>query len=140
MFEYSCIVRRVVDGDTVDLTIDLGFSIFHKARVRLVGIDAPECRTRDLDHKARGLLSKKYVEVLLKSAKEIKVLTELDSKGKFGRVLGTLWADENCINALLVANNYAVKYYGQNKQEVAIVHAENREKLIERGVFDPDMI
>jgi len=91
MFEYSCKVRRVVDGDTVDLTMDLGFSIFHKARVRLVGIDAPECRSLDLDHKARGLLSKQFVEDRLKGAKKVKVLTELE-KGKFGRVLGTVWA------------------------------------------------
>ena len=139
MFEYSCKVRRVVDGDTVDLTMDLGFSIFHKARVRLVGIDAPECRSLDLDHKARGMLSKQFVEDRLKGAKKVKVLTELE-KGKFGRVLGTVWADEQCINALLVAHNHAVKYDGENKETVAEAHAYNREKLIERGEFDPDMV
>ena len=140
MFEYFCKVKKVVDGDTVDLTIDLGFSIFHKARVRLAGVDTPECRTRDLVQKARGLISKHYVEDQLNSAKEIKVVTELDRKGKFGRVLGTLWADGDCINALLVANNYAVKYQSQNKKEVVKAHAYNREKLIERGEFDPDMV
>tara|TARA_Y100000310_G_C20435313_1_gene693431 strand:+ start:311 stop:733 length:423 start_codon:yes stop_codon:yes gene_type:complete len=140
MFEYFCTKDwRVVDGDTVDLTIDLGFSVFHKARIRLAGIDAPECRSRDLDHKARGLISKHYVEDRLNSAKEIKVLTELE-KGKFRRVLGTVWADEQCINALLVAHNYAVKYDGEHKDTVAKAHAYNREKLIERGEFDPDMV
>jgi len=139
MFEYFCKVKKVVDGDTVDLTIDLGFSIFHKARVRLAGVDTPECRTRDLDQKARGLISKHYVEDRLNSAKEIKVLTELE-KGKFRRVLGTVWADEQCINALLVAHNYAVKYDGEHKDTVAEAHAYNREKLIERGEFDPDMV
>jgi len=140
MFEYFCTKDwRVVDGDTVDLTIDLGFSTFHKARIRLAGVDAPECRTLDLDHKARGLISKHYVEDRLNSAKEIKVLTELE-KGKYRRVLGTIWADEQCINALLVAHNYAVKYDGENKDAVAEAHAYNREKLIERGEFDPDMV
>ena len=61
MFEYNCQIARVVDGDTVDVIIDCGFSIFHKARVRMYGIDTPESRTRDKDEKARGLMSKDFL-------------------------------------------------------------------------------
>ena len=89
MYEYKCEVTRVVDGDTVDCVLDLGFSILHKCRVRLYGIDTPESRTRDLDEKARGKLAAKFLQDSIDSGKDIVLRSELkDSKGKYGRVLG----------------------------------------------------
>ena len=66
MYEYNCTVNRIVDGDTIDVTLDLGFSVLYKSRVRLYGIDTPESRTRDKDEKVRGLLSKEFLKLNLK--------------------------------------------------------------------------
>ena len=86
MYEYNCQVDRVVDGDTIDVTLDLGFSILHKCRVRLYGIDTPESRTRDLEEKARGKLSKKYLQDKINQGKQIVIQTKLkDSKGSHDR-------------------------------------------------------
>ena len=84
MYEYKCEVDRVVDGDTVDVIIDCGFSIFHKVRVRMYGIDTPESRTRDKDEKARGLMSKDFLVKEL-SKGDVVIKTKKDKKGKFGR-------------------------------------------------------
>ena len=118
MYEYSAAVLRVVDGDTVDMLIDCGFSTFRKERVRLYGIDAPESRTRDKEEKKRGLAAKARLQELIKNTKKkIIIKTELDKKGKYGRILGVLW-DENKrknFNTLLVAEGHAVKYKGGKK-------------------------
>ena len=138
MYEYKCEIDRVVDGDTVDVILDLGFSILHKARVRLYAVDTPECRTRDKDEKARGLLAKNFILQAVKAGKKFVIQTHLkDSKGKFGRVLGTLVIDELNINEALVDNYLAVAYYGQNKNDVEVSHQLNRNKLIETGLFTP---
>jgi micrococcal nuclease len=118
MYEYRAEVLRVVDGDTVDMLIDCGFSTFRKERVRLYGIDAPESRTRDKEEKKRGLAAKARLQELIKNTKKkIIIKTELDKKGKYGRILGVLW-DENKrknFNTLLVAEGHAVKYKGGKK-------------------------
>tara|TARA_R110000824_G_scaffold98106_1_gene234166 strand:+ start:781 stop:1137 length:357 start_codon:yes stop_codon:yes gene_type:complete len=118
MYEYSAEVLRVVDGDTVDMLIDCGFSTFRKERVRLYGIDAPESRTRDKKEKIRGLAAKARLQELIKNTKKkIIIKTELDKKGKYGRILGVLW-DENKkknFNDLLVSEGHAVKYKGGKK-------------------------
>ena len=138
MYEYKCEIDRVVDGDTVDVILDLGFSILHKARVRLYAVDTPECRTRNKDEKVRGLLAKNFILQAVKAGKKFVIQTHLkDSKGKFGRVLGTLVIDELNINEALVDNYLAVAYYGQNKDDVEISHQLNRNKLIETGLFTP---
>ncbi|MCK5307097.1 MAG: thermonuclease family protein [Zetaproteobacteria bacterium] len=96
LYEYKVKeVIKVVDGDTVDVLIDLGFCTYQMHRVRLTGIDAPETRTKDLEEKARGLGTKKWLEdrltnVFLHNASELWIKTELDKRGKYGRVLGTL--------------------------------------------------
>jgi len=91
MYEYKLKVNRVIDGDTVDATIDCGFSIFIKKRIRLAKIDAPETRTRNKAEKARGLKAKQRLKELIKDNKNnLVVQTELDKTGKFGRVLGVL--------------------------------------------------
>jgi micrococcal nuclease len=94
MYEYKCNITRVVDGDTVDAEIDCGFDIIYKSRIRLYGIDTPESRTRNLDEKARGKLASQFIKDKIAEAKLVKVKTKLDKKGKFGRVLGSIIADD----------------------------------------------
>ena len=138
MYEYKCEVTRVVDGDTVDCVLDLGFSILHKCRVRLYGIDTPESRTRDLDEKARGKLASKFLQDSIDNGKDIVLRSELkDSKGKYGRVLGSIVVDDLDINKAMVANNLAVKYFGQSKSDVEAEHMINKDILIAEGAYEP---
>ncbi len=139
MYEYKCEVKRIVDGDTVDVIIDLGFSIHYSTRVRLYGIDTPESRTRDKDEKVRGFLSKYYLTDWLEKG-DVIIRTHRDKKGKFGRVLGEMVVDGKNINLLMVDENHAVKYEGQSKDDIKKEHLVNREKLIEKGVFDPNVL
>jgi len=114
VFEYKCKVDRVVDGDTVDLIVDLGFSISIKERFRLFGIDAPESRTKDLKEKLRGIESTKFlIELLENMTGDLVVTTLKDKKGKYGRWIGTLWMDrgqhtEMNINEEMVSVGHAV--------------------------------
>jgi len=136
MYEYNCTVTRVVDGDTIDVILDLGFSILHKCRVRLYGIDTPESRTRDKDEKARGKLAAKYLKDSIKNGTEIILRSKLkDSKGKYGRVLGEIIVDNININQSMIEKYLAVRYTGQSKKDVETEHLENRKKLIELGVY-----
>ena len=138
MYEYSCEVTRVVDGDTVDVILDLGFSILHKCRVRLYGIDTPESRTRDLDEKARGKMAASFLKDAIDAGQQVIIQTKLkDSKGKFGRVLGDIVVDGVNINQAMVENYHAAAYFGQNKEAINAIHASNRTKLIEMGLFTP---
>jgi micrococcal nuclease len=138
MYEYKCTIDRVVDGDTVDATLDLGFSVLYKSRVRLFGIDTPESRTRNKDEKARGKLAAKFLSDAIDKADTVVIRTELrDSRGKFGRVLGTIVCDGIDINNNMVENFMAAKYFGQNKTAIEAVHQSNRTKLIELGLFKP---
>jgi len=107
MYEYNCTLDRVVDGDTVDVNIDLGFDINFKTRVRLLGINCPEVRTRDNVQKMKGLAAKNRVKELL--VDEFIIHTVLDKRGKYGRVLGTLIVDGQDINQLLIEEGHAVK-------------------------------
>ena len=132
MYEYGCTVTRVVDGDTIDVILDLGFSILHKCRVRLYGIDTPESRTRNKDEKARGKLAAKFLEDSINNGKQVILRSKLkDSKGKYGRVLGEVIVDDININQLMVKRYLAVKYYGQSKQDIEAEHLLNRQKLID---------
>ena len=136
MYEYSCTVTRVVDGDTIDVILDLGFSVLHKCRVRLYGIDTPESRTKDEDEKARGKLAAKYLEDSINNGTEIILRSKLkDSKGKYGRVLGEIIVDNININQSMIEKYLAVKYTGQSKKDVEAEHLLNRDKLIELGKF-----
>jgi micrococcal nuclease len=139
MYEYGCKVTRVVDGDTVDCILDLGFSILHKCRVRLFAIDTPESRTRDKDEKVRGKLAAKFLKDAIDDGKKVILRTKLkDSKGKYGRVLGEVVVDDININVSMIENYLAVAYHGQNKDDVEAEHLVNRSKLIEMGVFIPN--
>ena len=121
MFEYFCKVTRVVDGDTIDVEVDLGFDILHKARVRMMGIDTPESRTRNLEEKALGLASKARLKELLASRK-VKLETSKEGKGKFGRILATVWASDKKglaeyvnINEKLIEEGHARPFFGGTK-------------------------
>jgi micrococcal nuclease len=119
MFEYYVkSVNKVVDGDTIDVVIDLGFDISFTSRVRLAGIDTPESRTKDLTEKALGLESKKYLADRIKAAKNVVIRTEkINSSEKFGRILGWLYLDgeSNSINHEMIEKGYAWGYLGDTK-------------------------
>tara|TARA_R100000149_G_scaffold65623_1_gene40778 strand:+ start:168 stop:572 length:405 start_codon:yes stop_codon:yes gene_type:complete len=132
MYEYKATIRRIVDGDTVDVDIDLGFDTWlHNQRIRLYGIDTPECRTRNKREKAHGLLAKEYVQEALVVGRTYALTTK--EKGKFGRFLGEFKTGKGLITKLLVKEGLAVPYTGQNKAEVAAMHELNRIALIEEG-------
>lgn len=137
-FCYRATVVRVVDGDTIRLDIDLGFDIvLNNQSVRLYRVDTPECRTRDLKEKAAGLLAKSVVKGFVDQGSKVVIKTSLDTKGKFGRILGTIITDEGVnINEHLINNNYAVEYYGQSKDDVNSLHQENYNELVERGELE----
>lgn len=135
-FIYNATIRRVVDGDTIDVDIDLGFGIWiHNERVRLNGVDTPECRTKDELEKQFGLLAKSVVEGFCPVGSKVLLETEMDDKGKFGRVLGTFWVDsgELNLNKFLVEERYAVAYEGQAKEDVEEAHLANFAYLTENG-------
>ena len=136
MYEYKCEVTRVVDGDTVDAIIDLGFDISYKSRVRLYGIDTPESRTRDLDEKARGKLAGKFLSDAILHADNLIIQTKLDKKGKFGRVLGVIVADDVDLNQAMIDNYLAVAYTGQSKDDIESEHLSNKQKLLELGKYE----
>ena len=135
MYEYGCKVTRVVDGDTVDVILDLGFSILHKCRVRLYGIDTPESRTRDKDEKVRGKLASKFLKDSIDNGKKVVLRSKLkDSKGKYGRVLGEIIVDNINLNVSMIEKNLAVAYFGQSKDDIEAEHLKNRDILITQGL------
>ena len=116
MYEYAIKeVVSVVDGDTIDIIIDLGFSLAKKERVRLAGIDAPESRTTNLEEKKMGLESKEFLTRRLNDCVNLKVKTEKD--GKYGRMLGWIYCGETNINEEMIYRGYAWKYDGGTKQK-----------------------
>jgi len=133
MYEYNCKIVRVIDGDSIIIDIDLGFSHWiHGESIRLYGIDTPECRTRDAEEKAAGLLAKEFVEEALHVGGTYRLQTK--EKGKFGRYLGTIYlTEETSINAALVKERLAVPYFGQSKVRVKEAHLANRLFLKEKG-------
>ena len=144
-------VTKIVDGDTLDCVFDLGFDVMFKSRVRLLGIDTPESRTRDLNEKVYGLISKKHLKswvhwAVVSDRDDIEIQVrcpEKDSRGKFGRILGEIWV--NCtedghefngwsnVNQWMCEHGYAVGYWGQNKADIADEHITNRKMLAESG-------
>lgn len=134
MYEYRVEIKRVVDGDTVDVDIDLGFGIWMRnERIRLMGIDTPESRTRDLEEKKYGLAAKKFLQNMLDDEGGITLKTDKDAEGKFGRILGTFYRTTNyadqSINDYMVEKHHAVRYYGQSKENIKEEHLANREKV-----------
>ena len=114
LFHYKATVDRVVDGDTIDVTLELGFDISYRGRIRFQGINAPESRTRDAVEKQAGLAAKRYVEDWVNGLeKRVIIQTSLDDRGKFGRILGRILNDEgDCLNDELVSLGHATLYDG----------------------------
>lgn len=134
MYEYRCKVLRIVDGDTVDVDIDLGFGIWmHRERIRVMGIDTPESRTRDLTEKAFGLAAKEFVKSLMPIGSTQIIKTQKDKTGKFGRVLGDFIIEDKLLTEHMIENYHAVPYHGENKDAVNEAHMLNRLKLLESG-------
>ena len=143
MHEYNCTIRRVVDGDTVDVDIDLGFGIWiHNERVRLFGIDTPESRTRDLEEKKAGLFAKDVVLHYLPEGSKQVLRTHKDKVGKYGRVLGefviydSLADRQTTINQFMIDHKIGVEYSGKSKDEIVKQHIENRKYLEEKHMFE----
>jgi micrococcal nuclease len=141
MYEYRATLLKIVDGDTVDVDIDLGFGvIFANQRIRLYGIDTPESRTRDLEEKKCGKLAAKYIEDHIKVDSTFTLRTRLDGKGKFGRILGELicyvpeFGREMSLNNAMIQKKLAVEYHGQSKDDIEAEHLRNREYLYEQGL------
>jgi len=132
MYEYSVKkVLAVIDGDTIDVDIDLGFNVSYTQRVRLAGIDTPESRTKDLKEKALGLEVKEYLKNKLKDAKVIVIKTELpDSSEKYGRILGWLYVDGEklSVNETMINEGYAWTYDGGTKKKDFDVLIAKRKK------------
>ncbi len=132
MYEYYVRkVENVVDGDTIDVLIDLGFDILFASRVRLAGIDTPESRTKDLAEKALGLEAKEYLKKHLKDAKSVVIKTEkMDSSEKYGRILGWVYVDGNTIslNDMMIEDGYAWGYLGDTKVKDFDALAKARKK------------
>ena len=144
MYEYRCNVVKVVDGDTVDVDIDLGFGVWLKdERVRMMGIDTPESRTSDKVEKLFGLAAKSKLKELLGKTAVLKTQVNKDGedmKGKFGRILGDFDvydADKDAwrpATDVLIETGNAVAYFGGSKEEVQAKHMVNREKLLRENV------
>ena len=137
MYEYKCKIIKVVDGDTVDVDLDLGFGVWlRNERVRIMGIDTPESRTSDKVEKVFGLAAKARLISLLgaDAILETQVHKGENMKGKFGRVLGNFVSinGEKCA-AVLVREGHAVAYQGGSKENVASKHLANRERLVSEG-------
>ena len=135
MYEYKCKVLRIVDGDTVDVDIDLGFGVWlHKERVRIMGIDTPESRTSDKVEKVFGLAAKERLISLL--GEDAILDTQVskkgeDMKGKFGRILGDFMYRGKLVSKILCEEGYAVPYFGGSKTKIKAKHLKNRQKLID---------
>lgn len=139
MYEYRATVLKVIDGDTVDVDIDLGFGIWlRNERIRVAGIDTPESRTSDREEKKFGLAAKARVKELLKEENLI-LKTEIDrsgedAKGKFGRILGDFVLGNTTLGQTLISEGHAVPYHGQSKEDVQAAHMANRLRLLKEGV------
>lgn len=142
MYTYKCRINKVLDGDTVDIDLDLGFNIvLANQRVRMIGVDTPESRTTNKEEKPRGLLSKKKLAEKLPTGAWVKIQTHKDdgNDDKFGRILGEfILEDGTNVNQWLIENNYAVPYQGENKELVQEAHQSNKKKLIARGELPKD--
>jgi len=142
MYEYRVNVVKVVDGDTVDVDIDLGFGVWLKdERVRIMGIDTPESRTSDKVEKKFGLAAKARLKSLLGKQAILKTQVDKsgeDMKGKFGRILGDFVSEDGrMVTEVMIAEGHCVPYFGGSKEDVQAQHMRNRERLIAEGIVKP---
>ena len=142
MYEYKCKIRKVVDGDTVDIDIDLGFGVWlNDERVRIIGIDTPESRTSDPIEKKFGLAAKERVQHLLGESatliSKVKGDGNEEMRGKFGRILGDFRTSQgDLLTSKLMKEGHAVAYSGGNKEVIQVKHLENRQRLVNEGKVD----
>lgn len=139
---YEVELIKVVDGDTVDVNINLGFGIWLKdERVRIMGIDTPESRTSDKVEKVFGLAAKNRLKELLENG-AILITTENkhgeDMKGKFGRVLGDFEVNNIRVTDTMIQEGHCVAYFGGSKDEISIKHLANRKKLLREGIVSQE--
>ena len=137
-YEYHAKVTNVVDGDTIVVDIDLGFNVvLSNQSVRLLGVDTPESRTSDKIEKVFGLASKDYTKSFVENCKKDVILRthKSDDSEKFGRLLGEIINPESkeVLNNSLIEEGFAVKYLGENKDNVKNLHLQNRKRLIDSG-------
>lgn len=118
-YEYSAKLIKVVDGDTCDALIDLGFDTWVQKRIRFYGVDTWESRTRDLEEKAKGLEAKEFTKDLLENSDEGKFALRSHGVGKYGRVLGEIFlkGQTKSLNELLKDNGHAYEYHGEKKKD-----------------------
>lgn len=136
MYEYRVENIKVIDGDTVDVDIDLGFGVWmKKQRVRIYNIDTPESRTKDKIEKIFGLAAKNRLEEIFSLSDDIIFKSVKDLRGKFGRILGDFVVNDlaGTCGDILCSEGHAVRYHGQNKEEIEEEHLKNRERLIQEG-------
>ncbi len=146
MYDYKCKVVKIVDGDTVDVDIDLGFGVWmKKERVRIMGIDTPESRTRDKVEKVFGLAAKARLKELLGPNPVLRTQISKkgeDMKGKFGRILGDFDVYDAKTDAwrpvtkIMIEEHHAVPYHGQSKDDIVFEHLRNRGILMEAGIVE----
>jgi len=140
VYEYRAELIKVVDGDTVDVDIDLGFGVWLKnERVRIMGIDTPESRTSDKVEKLFGLAAKNRVKKMLEKNIILKTFAAKDGedmKGKFGRILGDFYIESEgkLLTEVMIEEGHAVPYHGQSKDDIQEQHLANRERLVAKGV------
>lgn len=141
--EYDVVLLKCVDGDTVDVDIDLGFGVWLKdERVRIMGIDTPESRTSDKVEKVFGTAAKNRLKELLKEGGKL-ITTEdnngEDMKGKFGRILGDFRSpDGRLVTDIMIEEGHCVAYFGGSKEEIQGKHLINRQKLLREGVVSQE--
>ena len=128
-YVFQATVLKIIDGDTIDVDVDLGWDIsVVNQRIRLFGIDCPESRTRDLEEKKYGLLAKEFVQEFLPIGSE--VLLRTLEKGKYGRYLGDFKRYDKWLCAELIRHHHAVEYFGQSKHAIKQAHLENRKRIV----------
>lgn len=139
LYKYNCIIERIIDGDTIEINIDLGFDnwIMHE-RVRLVNIDCPETRTRDLVEKEFGILAHRRVEELIPiGSKHILVSNEYNRRGGFGRVIGDILInDGTALRDTLINERHGVPWLPNDREQMKKLHLENRDYILNTGVLD----
>ena len=140
MYEYKCKLIKVVDGDTVDVDIDLGFGVWlRKERVRIMGIDTPESRTSNKVEKLFGKAASKRLKEILTGKPILKTFAARDGedmKGKFGRILGDFIVDGKLVTKYLIDEGHAVEYHGGAKADVDAAHLKNRKRILKEGLVD----
>ena len=128
-YVFNATVLKIIDGDTIDVDVDLGWNIsVVNQRIRLFGVDCPESRTRDLEEKKYGLLAKEFVQEFLPIGSQ--VLLRTHEKGKYGRYLGDFKRYDKWLCAELIRHYHAVEYFGQSKNAIQQAHLENRKRIV----------